>query len=118
MALLDLDPLGIVQPQDLRKLPREDVVVPLLDNHDPILWASATASLLPCSSASSEASSNCRTSARGAAGSSRAAAGRVLEVGVGPGWNLPYYPAVDELVATDSLDGMLARARLRAGRES
>lgn len=45
------------------------------------------------------------------------AAGRVLEVGVGPGWNLPYYPAVDELVATDSLDGMLARARLRAGRE-
>jgi SAM-dependent methyltransferase len=45
------------------------------------------------------------------------AEGRVLEVGVGPGWNLPHYPAVDELIATDYLDGMLQRARKRAGRE-
>src|SRR4051812_12943096 len=45
------------------------------------------------------------------------ATGRVLEVGVGPGWNLPYYPEVDEIVATDSLDGMLTRAEKRAGRE-
>jgi len=44
------------------------------------------------------------------------ASGRVLEVGVGPGWNLPYYPPVEELVATDALDGMLERAERRAGR--
>jgi SAM-dependent methyltransferase len=45
------------------------------------------------------------------------ATGRVLEVGAGPGWNLRYYPPVDELVATDSVDGMLDRARKRAGPE-
>lgn len=45
------------------------------------------------------------------------AEGRVLEVGVGTGFNLPHYPAgVGELVVTDELDGMLRRARLRAKR--
>jgi ubiquinone/menaquinone biosynthesis C-methylase UbiE len=43
------------------------------------------------------------------------AAGGVLEIGAGTGFNLPHYPdAVSELVLTDQLDGMLARARKRA----
>lgn len=43
------------------------------------------------------------------------AAGRVLEIGVGTGKNLPYYdPArVEELVAIDFSPGMLARARTK-----
>jgi ubiquinone/menaquinone biosynthesis C-methylase UbiE len=49
------------------------------------------------------------------------AEGRVLEVGAGTGFNLPYYPdGVSEVVVTDPLDGMLKRARKRAeatGRE-
>jgi SAM-dependent methyltransferase len=45
------------------------------------------------------------------------AAGRVLEIGGGTGFNLPYYGAgVSELVVTDPLDGMLRRVRLRAAR--
>ncbi len=45
------------------------------------------------------------------------AEGRVLEVGAGPGFNLPHYPGgVDELVLTDGLDGMLRRATRRATR--
>ena len=44
------------------------------------------------------------------------AEGRVLEIGVGPGYNLPHYPPVDELVAADCLEGMLRRAARRAGR--
>jgi SAM-dependent methyltransferase len=45
------------------------------------------------------------------------AEGRVLEVGAGPGFNLPHYPAgLGELVVTDGLDGMLRRARRRASR--
>jgi SAM-dependent methyltransferase len=43
--------------------------------------------------------------------------GRVLEIGAGTGFNLPYYPAnLEELVVTDPLDGMLDRARRRADR--
>ncbi len=44
------------------------------------------------------------------------ARGRVLEVGAGTGFNLPYYrrDAVDELVVTDALEGMLRRAGRRA----
>jgi SAM-dependent methyltransferase len=49
------------------------------------------------------------------------ARGRVLEVGAGTGFNLRHYPgAVDELVLTDGLEGMLRRARRKAaalGRE-
>jgi ubiquinone/menaquinone biosynthesis C-methylase UbiE len=49
------------------------------------------------------------------------ARGRVLEVGAGPGFNLPHYPhEADELVVTDRLPGMVARAERRAraaGRE-
>jgi SAM-dependent methyltransferase len=45
------------------------------------------------------------------------AEGRVLEVGAGTGFNLPHYPeGLAELVVTDELDGMLARARRRAER--
>lgn len=47
----------------------------------------------------------------------RAAEGRVLEVGAGTGFNLPHYPAaVDDLTLTDALEGMVRRARRRAGR--
>ncbi len=44
------------------------------------------------------------------------ARGRVLEIGAGPGFNLPHYPAngISELVVTDRLDGMLKRAGKRA----
>jgi SAM-dependent methyltransferase len=46
-----------------------------------------------------------------------AAAGRVLEVGAGTGFNLPHYPAgTGELVLTDDLEGMLRRASRRADR--
>src|SRR5260221_3958427 len=46
-----------------------------------------------------------------------AAEGRVLEVGAGTGFNLPHYPAgVDQLTLTDGMEGMLRRARKRAGR--
>ena len=45
------------------------------------------------------------------------ARGRVLEIGAGTGFNLPYYPPdLDELVVTDPLDGMLSRAQRRADR--
>jgi ubiquinone/menaquinone biosynthesis C-methylase UbiE len=50
------------------------------------------------------------------------AEGRVLEIGAGPGFNLPHYPdGVEELVVTDRLSGMLRRAEKRAntaGREA
>ncbi|HZR93118.1 MAG TPA: class I SAM-dependent methyltransferase [Gaiellaceae bacterium] len=43
------------------------------------------------------------------------AEGRVLEIGAGTGFNLPYYPeAVSSITLTDALDGMLRRARRRA----
>lgn len=42
------------------------------------------------------------------------AAGRVLEIGVGTGASLPYYPRGTEVVATDPDPFMLARARRRA----
>jgi ubiquinone/menaquinone biosynthesis C-methylase UbiE len=45
------------------------------------------------------------------------AEGRVLEVGAGTGFNLPYYPpGVTELILTDRLDGMLERAQKRAAK--
>jgi SAM-dependent methyltransferase len=45
------------------------------------------------------------------------AEGRVLEVGAGPGFNLPHYPVnVHELTVTDAIDGMLPRARRRGER--
>jgi len=42
---------------------------------------------------------------------------RVLEVGVGTGKNMPYYPAGAEVTAVDLSDRMLAQARKRAARE-
>jgi len=44
----------------------------------------------------------------------RDARGRILEVGVGTGLNLPYYPPGSEVTAVDLSPGMLARARQRA----
>lgn len=44
------------------------------------------------------------------------AAGRVLEIGVGTGKNLPYYPQECEITAVDMSAGMLARARRRAAK--
>jgi SAM-dependent methyltransferase len=44
------------------------------------------------------------------------ASGRVLEIGAGTGFNLPHYPErVADLTLTDRLDGMLRRAKRRAG---
>lgn len=40
--------------------------------------------------------------------------GRVLEIGIGTGANLPYYPTEIELVGIDPNEGFLARARWRA----
>lgn len=45
---------------------------------------------------------------------SRMPAGRVLEVGVGTGKNMPYYPARAQVTAIDLSEGMLRRARRRA----
>ena len=43
------------------------------------------------------------------------ARGRVLEIGGGTGFNLPYYPRdIEELVVTEPAPGMLQRARRRA----
>jgi ubiquinone/menaquinone biosynthesis C-methylase UbiE len=45
-----------------------------------------------------------------------AASGRVLEIGVGSGLNLPLYPdAVSEVVGVDPSEELLERARRRAG---
>jgi SAM-dependent methyltransferase len=45
------------------------------------------------------------------------AEGRVLEVGGGTGFNLPYYPAtVTSITVTDPVDGMLRRTRARAAK--
>jgi ubiquinone/menaquinone biosynthesis C-methylase UbiE len=43
--------------------------------------------------------------------------GQALEVGVGTGKNMPYYPDDAQVTAIDLSDGMLARARDRAQRE-
>lgn len=40
--------------------------------------------------------------------------GKILEVGVGTGKNMPYYPEGAEICGIDLSDGMLARARERA----
>jgi phosphatidylethanolamine/phosphatidyl-N-methylethanolamine N-methyltransferase len=39
---------------------------------------------------------------------------RILEVGVGTGKNMPFYPAAAQVVAIDLTPAMLARARRRA----
>jgi len=44
--------------------------------------------------------------------------GRVLEVGVGTGKNMPYYPESVQVTAVDLSDKMLAQARRRAAREN
>ncbi len=41
-------------------------------------------------------------------------AGHILEVGVGTGKNIPYYPPAAEITAIDLAPGMLARAQRRA----
>lgn len=45
---------------------------------------------------------------------SRLADGKILEVGVGTGKNLPYYPAGAAVTAVDLSEGMLARAQRRS----
>lgn len=44
------------------------------------------------------------------------AGGRILEVGVGTGKNIPYYPPGASVVAIDVSPGMMRRARRRASR--
>lgn len=44
-------------------------------------------------------------------------AGRVLEVGVGTGKNIPHYPDGTDVTAVDLSDGMLSQARERAARD-
>ncbi len=46
----------------------------------------------------------------------KARGGRVLEVGVGTGRNLPYHPQGSKVTGIDVADRMLARARQRAAR--
>jgi ubiquinone/menaquinone biosynthesis C-methylase UbiE len=46
----------------------------------------------------------------------RHAEGRILDVGVGTGCNMPFYPAGSEVVGIDSSRRMLAEARQRATR--
>jgi ubiquinone/menaquinone biosynthesis C-methylase UbiE len=45
-------------------------------------------------------------------------AGRLLEIGVGTGKNMPYYPINAEVTAIDLSDKMLAQARRRAAQQS
>lgn len=45
---------------------------------------------------------------------SRVPGGEVLEVGVGTGANMPYYPARVQVTAIDIAENMLARAKVRA----
>lgn len=47
---------------------------------------------------------------------SRVGAGRILELGVGTGKNIPYYPPGGDIVAMDISGKMLARAERRAAR--
>ena len=47
---------------------------------------------------------------------SRVGAGRIIELGVGTGKNLRYYPPEQEIVAMDLSEKMLARAQRRADR--
>jgi ubiquinone/menaquinone biosynthesis C-methylase UbiE len=43
----------------------------------------------------------------------RGLAGRILEAGVGTGWNFPFYPTESEVVGIDVSPAMLARAERR-----
>jgi len=47
---------------------------------------------------------------------SQVKAGNVLEIGVGTGKNIPYYPAGADLTAIDLSEGMMAKAVAKAGR--
>ncbi|CAG0969296.1 partial demethylmenaquinone methyltransferase / 2-methoxy-6-polyprenyl-1,4-benzoquinol methylase, partial [Anaerolineae bacterium] len=44
--------------------------------------------------------------------------GKILEVGIGTGKNMPFYPEGAEICGIDLSDSMLAQARKRADRES
>ena len=48
---------------------------------------------------------------------SKVEGGRILEVGVGTGKNLPYYPKSADMVAIDLSEKMLARARKKAAED-
>src|SRR5204862_3491505 len=122
MLLLDRDPFGLVQLQDLGHVPRKDLVVPLLDDHVSILgillcmalgdrfWP-AFFDLMGGAIEKKPAITENRRKLLAAAD------GRVLEVGAGTGFNLPHYPeGVADLTITDGMDGMLRRATRRAGK--
>src|SRR6266536_2162517 len=122
VALLDLDPLGLVEADELVQLARVDVVVALLDDHAAILGILGRMALRDRLAPTVFALLGRPMEKKPPIAEARrkllaAAEGRVLEVGAGTGFNLPHYPAgTGELVLTDDLEGMLRRARRRADR--